>query len=369
MRRWASILLLSAAACGDVAPSALAVDGGSRGDATVAHDSSVARPLDATRSLDASDGSCDPGVPGVKCLARVPTGNGIFSLVVDDESVYFISSYLNGDGGQASLVAASRTTGELVTLATSFPPAVLGLVKDDAAVYGAHGPVVSRVPLDGGPARTIPLPDRGRTDCLAFDGDFLLVNDGAFLYRVPKSGGPGFILAPADEDDGIPGAVTALDGRAYFSAWNIYSVAVDGGPVQEVFPALGASTFTSWCHTLLTTGGSLISARLLSGSWSVVVLPLDGGARRPLDSISGSTGIPFVVSRTAVYSLGFNPTEDAAPFHYHVVRMPLDGGPAQSLAIVPTDGPPGVEFQDLALASDGTLYLNTYDRILSMKVE
>jgi hypothetical protein len=49
--------------------------------------------------------------------------------------------------------------------------------------------------------------------------------------------------------------------------------------------------------------------------------------------------------------------------------MPLDGGPAQSLAIVPTDGPPGVEFEDLALASDGTLYLNTYDRILYMKVE
>jgi hypothetical protein len=73
------------------------------------------------------------------------------------------------------------------------------------------------------------------------------------------------------------------------------------------------------------------------------------------------------VSSTAVYSLGFNATEDAG--ESHVVRTPLDGGPAQSLALVPIDGDWGSTFQDIALASDGTLYWNTFDRILYMKVE
>jgi hypothetical protein len=175
------------------------------------------------------------------------------------------------------------------------------------------------------------------------------------------------MLAPPENNFG-GGAVAVVGGRAYFSALDqgLYSVEIDGGPVKKTFPAPDGGTFAVWCRSLLATAGSLISS-YGDDYTSLVVVPLDGGAIRSLATATGTIGVPFAVSSTAVYALGFNATEDAGLSH--VVRTPLDGGPAQSLAIVPIDGPSGSTFQDIALASDGTLYWNTFDRILYMKVE
>jgi hypothetical protein len=324
-------------------------------------------------SLDAPDASCDPGVPGVRCLTRAPSGSQILSLIVDDTKVYFSQIYFvdSGEPLIEPLLAASRATGQVTTLAPLFPTEPQGLLKDDASVYSAQAGVVSRVALDGGSVQTIPLPDAGYANCLAFDGDFVVVSgDGAFLDRVPKSGGLGVILAPPENDDG-PGAATVLDGRAYFSAQSIYSIAVDGGAVENVIQATSdGGSFASWCRSLLTKDGSLISFHESSDFHSsIVVLPLGGGAMRSLDTaFIDSIGISFAVSSHAVYSLGVDTAEIDAGLS-HVVRTPLDGGPAESLATVPIDGPSGSTFQDIALASDGTLYWNTFDRILYMKVE
>ncbi len=62
---------------------------------------------------DAQDASCDPGVPGVKCLAKAPPGSQILSLVVDDTKVYFAESFFPDSGPPFTqpLMAASRVTG------------------------------------------------------------------------------------------------------------------------------------------------------------------------------------------------------------------------------------------------------------------
>jgi hypothetical protein len=336
------------------------VAGGRRGDATVAHDASV------DRSIDAADASCDPGVPGVKCLARVPSGNEIFSLVVDDTRVYFVSFPPYSDaGGQYPLFAASRATGEVVTLAAFFPAYPDTLLKDDAALYGAMSSGIGRVPLDGGAVEVLAMTDAAGPECIAYDSEFLYATGAFGLDRLPKAGGAASTLVP--HEDIAPEPVVVQDGRVYFGTHFIDSVAADGGGERAIASPVDGGSFGGGCRGLAVTDGSLVAVSFSSSYWGTfVLLPLDGGTVRSLDSINSSGG-PLAASRTAVYSFAAaGPSPDAG---VHVVRTPLDGGPAEMLATLSIDGLLGSTFLDIALASDGTLYWNTFDRILYMKVE
>jgi hypothetical protein len=129
------------------------------------------------------------------------------------------------------------------------------------------------------------------------------------------------------------------------------------------------------CRSLSITEGSLVSVGWVTGTASsIAFVPLDGGPVRSLETATPAIGGALAVSNAAVYSLGWDESYTLS----HVVRTPLDGGPAQTLASLPSDGPLSAEFQslaigallqDIALAADGTLYWNTSDRILYMKVE
>jgi hypothetical protein len=82
-----------------------------------------------------SDAACDSGAVGVGCLALATPGGAIYSITVDDENVYVAQQWWPGQAADGPpLLAVSRVTQAVSTIASSFPLSPLSLTKDDAAL-------------------------------------------------------------------------------------------------------------------------------------------------------------------------------------------------------------------------------------------
>jgi hypothetical protein len=308
----------------------------------------VASPDDGG-SADACQGSCGPhqtctaGAGTASCRCAVdPTCSApgdvctsttsLVECVTDDQGCTYAFS---------TSTCSACPHGCLVTMLSQRPD---GAITIDGMVVGARGlyclneeatEVVLSVPLRGGPATL--LAQDARSSGLAVDSTGVYSGgptdggDGA-LVKTPLEGGPTTILATGSWPQAI-----ALDSTDVYWADTasppgfIRKIAIDGGAAIALQSGVSPQELAVGPANVYWLGGQ--EAGDAGEAYGLFATPLDGGApimlwSLPPDLPGGGTG-GIAVDAEYVYwvMISSDPTLGA------VMRMPLDGGTATTVAV------------------------------------
>jgi hypothetical protein len=329
--------------CGRTDGAADTPDGGAPQD--------TARASDAGSQHDAATG-CDSGELSVQCVSAADSTHLNGPVAVDDQNVYWAAI---GQGPEDSFIMRkSRAGGLAVTLGEGYPG--LSLVSDGEFVYWNDsycGPAwcIKRVPVAGGSVTT--LAAASAPTCLAVDDSSVYWTDNdSGIIKIAKTGGATVTLAPATGGDGqFDIAVDAT--TVYWGGAGISSVSKEGGAVTTL-QAVSVETPTDNCRSMALVGDTLFiigGGMTFDGLESLRIADPDNPVH--LTSSGGPTRV--VATSTELFWQGYGTAIE-------INETPVAGGPTTTLAT-----PPAQSIEDMAVASDGTLYWTTDLQVQSLK--
>jgi hypothetical protein len=261
--------------------------------------------------------ACEAGCSGGACEATLLACDspGAWSIAVDEERVYW-TNY-----NEHAVRSVAKAGGTPVTISAD-EPAALAIGLDATHVYWSRHPnEILRAPKQGGAAETVATSVYGACG-IVFDETSLYVGEFAYLgrvLRIPKSGGPATELAPGT-CQGVR-AIRLLGGSVYWlnHCGEVARVSVDGGPVTilgQGFTGNDLQVDASYAYVSTTTASSS----------SVMRVPLNGGPAETL--VSGIEPVwPLAIDATRVFAV--------AGVSSDLLQIPLGGGAATVLATAP----------------------------------
>jgi hypothetical protein len=300
-------------------------------------------------------------VAGVSCLATAGPEDQLDAIAVDDASVYWVA--LGQTAAASRLLKKSRSGGSPVTivqtLGTSLPESPM--VSDGSSLYWGSASAIVEVPVSGGPVVTL-APASFET-CVAVDADNVywteLSSDGSVVLRVPKGGGAVETIASVTGNTAIvPFAIGLDETRVYWEDGALFSVDKSGGSVTTVLGGSGttsdAGLLPRGCKSIVIDSGSAFLIDRIGSASDLVSVPLAGGAApSPLATV----GSPLIVADSQRVAWWL--VEPALV----IQSISLDGGTPSVIAM-----PQAQSIDDMAIASDGTLYWVTGQQVQSASV-
>jgi hypothetical protein len=315
---------------------------------------------DGPRATDAahSDGGCDSGDPGVKCLAVADSTHLNGAITVDEKNVYWAAS---GQTPRDDVVmSVPRAGGAAVTLAHGSANA---LVSDGVSLYWtdwsaglpATTGTIQRVPVAGGPVTRVATANS--PNCIAVDETRVYWSEvmTGGLVAVATEGGTPTTLAHAMA--GLVAAPVVLDAtNIYWAPASLMKVSKSGGSATPVWEDVPANTIAVVaCRALAVVGATLVfNYEIGQGPALIGTIPVTGAAN-PTVIVSAADPAYLVTSATNVFWVGHTSAND-------IDEMPLQGGSPVTLST-----PPDPQINDIVLASDGTLYWTGDFQIQSLK--
>jgi hypothetical protein len=287
--------------------------------------------LDGMDHCGECDNACHPAQECITghCEGAVPLAEGVLRAVhiaIDDERVFF-----SVDNGNGTIRSVDKTGGTSTTLAGG-QQSVVDIVVDASYVYIAaqhsYDSVshISRVPVTGGTVELLVSGELGVSG-LAVAGSMLYwtrhdAMGRGTLMRRSIAGGVAESLASSNESLGL----LISDGLSVF--WQDYgqtcesdailmSLAVGGGPVEELTPAMGCG------YTLAFDSSNVYWTKKVGGLQAVGAIPKSGGSAVTIATLSGTPG-GLAVDDSHVYW--------ADTYGGQILRAPLSGGAPETVA-------------------------------------
>jgi len=352
---------------GSAIDSASARDGGSKKDSAVAHDAEpTIDALDAA-AVNEGDSGCVSGTPSARCVVAAGPTALFGTLAVDDHNIYFASGASGPVYWATDLMRIPRAGGEAVTLVSASDVyGVASIVSDGNDVYWTTETpnigVVLSVPMNGGAVTTVST-SSAPPYCIALDAENVYWSSQAVgVFKAPKTGGSPIALTPETYRGGADGI--AVD------ATSVYWMAYDPAALMKVSKAGGAPVTLlgaagragGGCRQLAAVNDTVFVG--YSPSWDggpgaaqIVTVPI-GGTGTPSVFIADNVypGNPLLVaSSTSLFWEGYGTAIE-------INQTPLLGGTTTPLA-----APAANAVEDMAVASDGTLYWTTDNQVQSLE--